>query len=132
MVTANDIGEVIASDFLQPTVERLGQQLRRNIKLRLKVALDGESTECRISSSEQEGFEILDGETRVLASDTAIAGRYKYHLQCIFPEQSDLEGFSGIRLNGAVVINGNCESNDYSGFMYTYNEWDWGAKVRDL
>jgi hypothetical protein len=132
MATANDISEVIASDFLQPTVERLSQQLRRNIRLRLKITLDGNVAECRIFSSQQEGFETLDGETRVLASDTAIAGRYKYHLQCIFPEQSGLEGFSGIRLNGAVVINGNSESNDYSGFMYTYNEWDWGAKVRNL
>jgi hypothetical protein len=132
MATAKDIGEVIASDFLQPTVERLGGQLRRNISLRLKVALDGETTECQIFSSEREGFERLDGEARVLASDTAIAGRYKYHLQCIFHEQDDLEGFSGIRLNGAVVICGDSEGNDYSGFIYTYNEWNWGAKVRNL
>ena len=132
MATANDISEVIVSDFLQPTVERLSQQLRRNIKLKLKVVLHGETAERRISSSNQEGFETLDGETRVLASDTSIAGRYKYYMQCIFPEQGDLEGFSGIRLNGAIVINGNSESNDYSGFVYTYNEWDWGAKVRNL
>ena len=132
MTTANDIGDVIASDFLQPTVERLGQQLGRNIRLRLKVVLDSETTECRILSSEREGFETLDGEARVLASDTAIADRYKYHLQCIFPEESNLKGFSGIRLNGAVVVNGNSESNDYSGFIYTYNEWEWGAKVRNL
>lgn len=132
MTTARDIGEVIVFDFLLPTIERLSEQLQRNIRLILKVALDGDTTECRISSPEQTGFEFLDGEARVLASDTAIAGRYKYHLQCIFPEQSDLEGFSGIRLNGAVVINGNSQKNDYSGFMYTYNEWDWGAKVRSL
>lgn len=42
-------------------------------------------------------------------------------------KQTDIDN-----LNGAVVINGNSESNDYSGFMYTYNEWDWGAKVRNL
>ncbi|MCB5426410.1 hypothetical protein H0274_14190 [Altererythrobacter sp. CC-YST694] len=132
MTTAKDIGEVIASDFLLPTIERLSQQLRRNIRLRLKVVLDGDATESRISSPEQAGFGSLDGEVRVLASDTAVAGRYKYHLQCIFSEQSDLEGFSGIRLNGAVVIRGNYENNDYSGFMYTYNEWDWGAKVRNF
>lgn len=132
MATAKDIGEVITSDFLLPTIERLSQQLQRNIRLKLKVVLDGEATECRISSSGQAGLESLDGEARVLASDTAIVGRYKYHLQCIFSEVSDLEGFSGIRLNGAVVINADSENNDYSGFMYTYNEWNWGAKVRSL
>lgn len=132
MTTAKDIGEVIGSSFLRPTIERISRQIRRNIRLRLKVVLDGNTTECEIFSSEQNGFEALDGEARVLAADTAIAGRYKYHLQCIFPEQSDLEGFSGIRLNGAVMINENSENNDYSGFIYTYNEWDWGAKVRNL
>ncbi|WP_138983974.1 hypothetical protein [Sphingomonas elodea] len=132
MGTAKKIGDVIASDFLQPTIERLSQQLMRNISLRLKVVLDGDATECRIFSSEKAELEYLEGEVRVLASDTAIAGRYKYHLQCIFSEQSDLEGFSGIRLNGAVVIEGNSGNNYYSGFMYTYNEWDWGAKIRSL
>ena len=132
MATAKDIGEVIGSGFLRPISERISRQVRRNIRLRLKVVLDGNATECEFFSSEQNGFETLDGEARVLVADTAIAGRYKYHLQCIFPEPNDLEGFSGIRLNGAVVINENSENNDYSGFIYTYNEWDWGAKVRNL
>lgn len=132
MATPNDIGEVIASDFLQPAIERLSQQLHRNIKLRIKVVLDGETAESCICSSKRDGFEMLDGETRVLASDTAIAGRYKYSLQCIFSEQSELEGFSGIRMNGAVLINGSYRSNEYSGFIYTYNEWDWGSRVRNL
>lgn len=132
MTTAKNIGEIVASDFLVPTIERLSEQLQKNIRLRFKVVLDGDAIECRISSPEQTGFAFLEGEARVLASDTAIAGRYKYHLQCIFPEQNDLEGFSGIRLNGAIVIDGNSGINEYSGFIYTYNEWDWGAKVRSL
>lgn len=132
MTTAKDIGEVIASDFLLPTVERLSEQLQKNIRLGLKVVLDEDTKEFEISSSEQTNFEYLHGEVRVLASDTAISGRYKYHLQCIFSKQSDLEGFSGIRMNGAIVIKENYKENNYSGFVYTYNKWDWGAKFRNL
>ncbi len=130
MMNADKISKIIASDFIAPTIERLSKQLGKNIELKLKVALDSDMVESEILSLPKIGLERIFGEARVLVSNTAIAGRYKYHLQCIFPERSDLEGFSGIRLNGALMIEGDREQNDYSGFMYTYNEWDWGAKVR--
>jgi hypothetical protein len=124
--------DAITTDFLQPTIDRLSEQLRRNIALTVKLALDGQRVQRRILSVQRDGFQKLDGEVRIIASNTAVNGRYKYNLQCVLPEQDELEGFSGIRLNGAVFLDGSGPRNDYSGFLYTYNEWGWGKKLRDM
>jgi len=132
MTVTEVIADAIITDFLQPTIERLGEQLRRNIEVSLKIAFGNESLERHIISSKRDHFDNLVGEVRVLTADTAISGRYKYDLQCLFPQQDDLKGFSGLRLNGAVVTDGAISENKYSGFIYTYNEWLWGKKFRDL
>ncbi len=132
MAVTEVIVDAIIDDFLQPTIERLGEQLRRNIELSLKLALGNESVQRHIISSRRDHFDNIIGEVRVLAADTAIAGRYKYDLQCLLPRQDDLEGFSGLRLSGAVVVGGTIPENKYYGFIYTYNEWNWGKKFRDL
>jgi hypothetical protein len=132
MSDAEVLAEIITVDFLRPSIERLGEQLRRNIGLKVKLVLDKETIQREIFSTMRDDFQSINGEVRVLASDTAIRGRYKYYLQCLFPEQEGLDGFSGIRLNGAVVVDGSVKANEYSGFLYTYNEWSWGKKVRDM
>lgn len=126
------IADVIVADFLQPTIERLSAQLSRNIELTVTLAFEGERVQRKICSAQHDARKYLVGEVRIAASDTAIKGRYKYNLQCVLPEEAALEGFSGIRLSGAVVLDGSVAKNDYSGFLYTYNEWDWGKKVRDV
>lgn len=132
MGVQDTLTDVVVADFLKPKIDRLSEQLRRNIGLTVKLALGDSKVQRKIFSSKHDAFKELDGEVRIVASDTAIEGRYKYNLQCILHEEPELEGFSGIRLNGAVVIGETQAKNDYSGFMYTYNEWDWGKKVRDL
>jgi hypothetical protein len=124
--------DLIVADFLQPTIDRLSEQLHRNITLVVKLVLDGAKVKRQIASKSAANFRDLVGEVRIVASDTAISGRYKYNLQCVLPDEADLEGFSGIRLNGAILLDGDAGKNDYSGFAYTYNEWGWGKKVRDL
>lgn len=132
MGIANVITDTIIADFLGPTIERLGKQLGRNIHLDVGLKVDEDVVRRQVISTPRAGFDDLAGEVRIVASDTAIADRYKYHLQCIFEEQPNLEGFSGIRMNGAIRINDADSENDYSGFLYSYNEWDWGKKLRNF
>jgi len=132
MRIADVIADVIIADFLKPTVERLGKQLGRNIHLNVILKIDGDLASREIASTHRAGFTDLAGKARISASDTAISDRYKYNLQCIFDEQSDLEGFSGIRLNGAISLKGDRGKNEYSGYLFSYNEWNWGKKLRDF
>lgn len=132
MEIQDTLTDVIVADFLQPIIDRLSKQLHRNITLVVKLAMDGAKAQRKIASKGPANFKDLVGEVRIVASDTAISGRYKYNLQCVFPEDAELKGFSGIRLNGAILLDGNAGINDYSGFTYTYNDWNWGKKVRDL
>ena len=120
----------IVADFLQPTMDRLAQQLERRIDLEICLKLPPDSLMCSIYAG---GTELtpLGGVARISASESAVPNRYKYNLQCIF-QDGGLDGFSGLRLKGAVVVSSEGGENDYSGFAYTYNEWSWSAKLRDF
>lgn len=132
MTSAEIIVDVIADDFLVPTIDRLSRQLNRNIFLDVSLRFLEKKAYRKLEVSKKTDQPDLHGNVRVVASDTAVQGRFKYDLQCIFPESDGLEDFSGIRLNGAVVINKTSAENKYDGFAYTYNQRDWGKKLRDF
>ena len=120
----------IASDFLQPTADRLADQLHRRIELVVSLKLDAKSCERTVVAGTLERPSLC-GAVRIRASDTAIPDRYKYDLQCILPDDG-LDGFSGMRLKGAVRLTPIHAINEYPGFTYNYNCWEWSAKLRDF
>jgi hypothetical protein len=132
MTLSDRIVGVIIEDFLIPTIDRLSDQLKRNIHLNVELKIDGAITHKEIAAKSRSDYDELAGVVRIVASDTAVPDRYKYRLQCIFLEQNGLEEFSGIRMNGAVRLHGHSGENDYDGFSYTYNSRDWGKQFRDF
>lgn len=134
MGTEMSLGNVVLTaievDFLQPTMDRLAGQLERRIDVEVCVKLSLESLTRSICAGET-GSKPLGGVARIVASESAVPNRYKYDLQCIFHDDG-LDGFSGLRLKGAVIVSPQGGENDYSGFAYTYNEWSWSAKLRDF
>lgn len=124
--------DAIIEDFVLPTIERLSDQLKRNILLDVCISLSDNRVVRHISTRKKEKMEDLHGEMRIVALETFIENRIKYELQCIFPETNGLEDFSGIRLNGSVSIVEGKYLNKYNGFAYTYNSREWGKKFRDF
>ena len=130
MTTAQALLNAITDDFLYPTMRRLSEQLNRNITLDVALKFDEIVARRKITIENNNNFQYLEGEVRILSSDTAVKDRYKYELQCIFPESEGLDDFSGLRLMGAIIMGVDMPKNDYSGFAYTYNVREWGKKFR--
>lgn len=61
--------DVIISDFLKPTIDRLSEQLYRNIWLPVTLMLDKEKVDRLISTTVNKFFKDMHGDDRIVASD---------------------------------------------------------------
>jgi hypothetical protein len=126
------VADAIADDFVRPTIDRLSRQLKISFYLNVNLFYENELTNLRICSNCKKYVDDINGEVRIVVSDTAIEGRYKYKMQCVFSEDEKLGGFSGFKTRGAVFIVETDAKNDNYGFVYVHNDRKWSRGLEDV